>query len=76
MTNRPLPKEPLFLDIRTVQELLGQVDVGTTMIDTPALNRWGMAVRGPLAHTCPVSARLRRKFRNRHRRPVWPVPDP
>ena len=51
MTNRPLQKEPLFLDIRTVQELLGQADVGTTMICTPALNRGGMAVRGPLAHT-------------------------
>jgi hypothetical protein len=51
MTNRPLPKEPRFLDIGTVLELLGPVDVGTTMIDTPALNRWGMVVRGPLERT-------------------------
>ena len=35
-------------DIRTVQELLGHEDVGTTMIDTHVLNRGGSAVRSPL----------------------------
>ncbi|MBI3989747.1 MAG: tyrosine-type recombinase/integrase [candidate division NC10 bacterium] len=34
-------------DIRTVQELLGHLDVRTTMIDTHGINRgWG-AVRSP-----------------------------
>jgi len=35
-------------DIRTVQELLGQKDVRTTMIYTHVLNRGAMAVRSPL----------------------------
>jgi integron integrase len=35
-------------DIRTVQELLGQRDVRTTMIYTHVLNRGGRAVRSPL----------------------------
>ena len=34
-------------DIRTVQELLGHSSVGTTMIDTHALNRGGRGVRSP-----------------------------
>jgi integrase len=35
-------------DIRTVQELLGQKDVATTMIYTHALNKGGSGVRSPL----------------------------
>ena len=34
-------------DIRTVQELLGQKDVRTTMINTHVLNRGGLGVRSP-----------------------------
>ncbi len=34
-------------DIRTVQELLGHRDVGTTMIDTHVLNRGPAGVRSP-----------------------------
>ncbi len=34
-------------DIRTVKELLGLIDVRTTMIYTHVLNRSGKGVRGP-----------------------------
>jgi hypothetical protein len=34
-------------DVRTVQELLGHRDVGTTMIYTRVLHRGGLAVRSP-----------------------------
>jgi site-specific recombinase XerD len=36
-----------FLDIRTVQELLGHGDVSTTMIFIHVLNRGGRGVQSP-----------------------------
>jgi site-specific recombinase XerD len=38
-------------DIRTVQELLGNADVKTTMIYTHVLNKGGRGVRSPLDRT-------------------------
>jgi site-specific recombinase XerD len=34
--------------VRTIQELLGQADVRTTMVYTHVLNRGGRGVRSPL----------------------------
>jgi hypothetical protein len=57
-------------DIRTVQELLGQKDVNTTMIYTHVLHRGGLAAHA--VGTARFSARTkpRRRMKNRffHRR--------
>jgi site-specific recombinase XerD len=40
-------------NIRTVQELLGDRDVSTTMLYTHVLNRGGLGVRSPLDQPVP-----------------------
>lgn len=45
-------------DIRTVQELLGHIDVSTTMIHAHVLNRGGKGVRSPADRLVMDSARM------------------
>jgi hypothetical protein len=68
---------PLFPP-RTVQELLGDTDVRTTMISTHVLNRGGKGVRSPAdALGQGVSpSQLERNYAGRHNTPTQPCGAP
>jgi integrase len=61
-------------DIRTVQELLGRADVGTTMIYTHVLRLGGGAVRSPL-DSLPVARSAPPPPLSAASRPIAPVAD-